>query len=449
MRMKYALCSIAAMGTFVSGASADHVEVLAWGDTLFTYDTETGELTRFSKVTGMLEGERLLAIEAGNGRLYGLTYERVYAIDGITRKATPAGPRIEEMRTALGLGYRLFAFDFPAGAEAATVLMGTKPPGSGPFTGTESLTFDVNMRADTGNAIGTSGGFPLVYAEDDAGFGTQPLVRVATHRLDPGAAGATEFIGIDTARNALVRIGAHDGDPLTAEGNVVRTIAPITGLDEGDVVVAMDMSIDGPLLATPIVLTHSPNPMVTPMYALNPDTGEMTKLPDMGTRLAIDISAAGALPIPATADLELTKFTAAVDITGSRRGNATIVGKIEVPYGGWAGKRLRVDLGGVIREFTLDKWGRGTSGRDTFKVSRKPKDGAWLFTLQFRRSTFPTLPSAADEQPTGTAPIVIDVFVDDPAADPISREVVAYRAQFDVDFRMNRAGKSVLSRHAP
>jgi hypothetical protein len=443
------MCTAIAVGSLVAGASADEVEVLANGNYLFRYDTRTGEVSRFAKVGGLLADERLFAIETGNGRLYGLTDERVYAIDPITRNATPVGPRVDDLRLVLGLGYRNFAFDFPQGSDTATVLLGTSPPGSGPVTGTRMLTFDVRTFLVSENSPGTGDSYQLAYATDDPGFGTEPVVRAATHRFDPDAAGATEFIGIDSARSALVRIGPLDGDPLSAEGSVVRTIAPISGLEAGDTVIAMDNSIDGPLLATPLVLAQSANPMVTPMYALDPDTGVMTKLPDMGTRLAIDISAPPAFTVEATRELELTRFGASVDLTGRDRSTATLVGKIEVPYGGWGGKRLRVDFGGEIREFVLDKWGRGMAGRDRFKVSRKPKDGAWLFTLQLRHGEFRTLPRGSDDQPTGTAPIVIDVFVDDLEVEPIFRDVVAYRAQFDVDFHDNRAGKAVLSRHAP
>lgn len=450
MRQAHVACLvIAGVGAFVAGAKADEIEVLGTGNYIFRYDTRTGEVTRFAKVGGLLEGERLSVIESGNGHLYGVTDERVYVIDPITRNATPAGPRIDDLQFELGLpGYRMFAFDIPSGSDAASVLIGTSAPGAGPVTGTRSLTFDVNTLLTSDHATGTGGSLQLVYAQDDPGFGTSPVVRAATHRPDPQGSGKTEFIGIDVARNVVVRIGPLDGDPLTAEGNVVRTLAPLTGLDQGDSIVTMDMSIDGPLLTTPLVLAQSATPLVTPVYSLDTGTGVLTKLPDMGTRLAIDISAPPAWTIAPTHELDLTRFTAAVDLSARGRSSATFVGKIEVPFGGWEGKRLRVDFGGVTREFQLDGRGRGTSGGDTFKVSRKPKNGSWYFTLQLRRGDFRTLGVGGDP-PTGTVPVVIDLFVDDAATDPVFRDVTAYRTQFDVDFYVNRSGRAVLSRHAP
>jgi hypothetical protein len=44
----------------------------------------------------------------------------------------------------------------------------------------------------------------------------------------------------------------------------------------------------------------------------------------------------------------------------SPRSSATLAGEIEIPAGGWEGKTLRVDFGGVAREFQLDSRGRGT-----------------------------------------------------------------------------------------
>jgi hypothetical protein len=174
-------------------------------------------------------------------------------------------------------------------------------------------------------------------------------------------------------------------------------------------------------------------------------TGALTNVGQMSPALLLDISEAPAVSLGPPEVLDVTRAQVVVDFKKKDRDTATIVGLIDVPQGGWAGKKLQVDFGGIVREFVLDGGGRGTSGADTFRIAPRPKKGGWQFTLKLGKGRFAKQLGLDADQPIGSVDVVLDLFVTDPAEE-LFFGPAAHRSQFRMDYFVRRNGRATATR---
>lgn len=107
-----------------------------------------------------------------------------------------------------------------------------------------------------------------------------------------------------------------------------------------------------------------------------------------------------------------------------------ITGNLPLPAGGVAGRTVRVDIDGVVREFTLDRMGRGRSGPDAFRIVAKPGAGEPPFSLVLRKAALSDVAGVGRATESGQATMLVDLFVDR----------AAHRATVDLTYLAQRNG---------
>jgi hypothetical protein len=109
----------------------------------------------------------------------------------------------------------------------------------------------------------------------------------------------------------------------------------------------------------------------------------------------------GGAPAPVAIALTLTSVQIKLNFAKSSSDMVVVKGTLAVPAGfSTAGVVVTLDVGGVVKSFTLDEKGKAKSGNDSFALG-KPKDGIAKFTAMFKKGDFAA--SFADEGLSGDA----------------------------------------------
>jgi len=448
MRKIVPTCSVVLVCGLTAGAWADEVQALGSNNTIFRLDTETGAITRYHEITGLVANERVLSIETGQfGRLFGVTKSRIYEIHPATGVATPLAPRF----ASLWAGYEYddyydphepIGFTIAPGATAADIFVTrtTHEPGGSGVTGHLA----VRHRLDFAT-MKLSGPELPVYPHGEDSYSYPTDVVTGLYVDDPAAPQEPALLALDAEGNAFIRIGTENPDP-TAEGLIaVTSVVPLTGLADGQVAVSLARSSTGRTILLSAFYGPYGWTAAKSLYTVDLTTGIAAKLREIeineGGSLAVELSAPGGwIPQPAIA-LDVAKASVVYDSRRPSRSSVKLVGKIEVEA--WDGQTLRVDVGGIVREFTLDSRGRGVSGRDSFRISSRPKNGSWQYTIVLRGREVEKLGVQAVG---GTVGVVADVFL---GADAMGLGVKSYRAAFELDYYRDRSGRAIGSKHIP
>jgi hypothetical protein len=403
MRTIHAALLAAAVSGLSSSALADELLALDGSGVLHRFDTAGGPTFVQAPITGTGDEGRLLAIELRprSGVLYGLTSDRLYSIDLNSGVATPAGPQ-------LASGARDAAFGFDPLRDVGRLLVRQTPPGPDDTTITEHVYF---VLPDTGvldaRIDPNSGQSPrLSYVPGDPAEGESPAVTSIAWSTT-----ALTAYGIERPRGTLVRLGTAGGALSAANDlDVVSTVAPITGLHEGARIDAFGIDAYG----TAVIAAIDAGQPISGLWKLDLATGAAVRFASMpGGRYAVDFAHLPTATLPSSVPLDVRNATVRLDFRGARRADEIrIVGTLPFPTYGWAGKTMRVDVGGVVREFMLDIRGRGVQGPDSVRFGRNSKtEAGFPFTLLIRRDRFlrGVFQQGAAE---ADRPVALDVYLD-------------------------------------
>ena len=184
--------------------------------------TDANHLIRFSSeapgaaaenitVQGLAGDERIVGIDvrASDDNLFAVTSaNRAVQVDTVTGETRPAfGP------FAPPLNGNSFGVDFNPQANALRITSDT----------------DQNLRVTENN--NTTGDTNLAYAAGDPGAGTNPSVGGVAYTNNTPNASSTQLLGIDSARDALVRIDPPNSGQLRTVGALGQNAEEPTGFD--------------------------------------------------------------------------------------------------------------------------------------------------------------------------------------------------------------------------
>jgi hypothetical protein len=87
--------------------------------------------------------------------------------------------------------------------------------------------------------------------------------------------------------------------------------------------------------------------------------------------------------------LTISKLAISLSFASGGKDAIGLSGTLEVPTGFvFAGKKIGVDVGGVVSAFTLDAKGKSKNGNSAFAIAIKPKNGVSKFTMKITKGTF-------------------------------------------------------------
>jgi hypothetical protein len=252
---------------------------LTTANSLITFDSAAPtKIVRTVKVNGLASGEDLVTLDArpAGGQVFGLTNRNtLYTLNVTTGAATRvgSGPAAFNVTGA------------PAGMDFSPTVDRIRVVTAG------DLNYRVNPTTGSildGDAItpGTQPDTAIAFAVGDPNAGQNPNVTAIAYDRNFLGTGLTTLFGIDTTRDALVRIGGVDGTPSPNAGQV-NTVGSL-GVAVGGRV-GFDITADGTAYAA---MTSGG---LTRLYTVNLTTGQATPAGKVGTGLLV-LDALTALP---------------------------------------------------------------------------------------------------------------------------------------------------------
>jgi hypothetical protein len=214
-------------------------------------------------ITGLQANEQILGIDfrPSNGLLYGLgSTSRLYTINTTTGVATEVG--VGPFSPLLS--GTDFGFDFNPVVDRIRVVSDT----------------DQNFRLnpDTGAVAATDP--TLAYDASDANVGANPNVVGAAYTNDVAGGGPTTLYGIDSNKDALVRIGSVGGSPISPNTGLLFTIGPL-GVNTGGFT-GFDILSSGDTALAAITPPGFTFTTFSTLYSINLTTGAATSLGEIG-----------------------------------------------------------------------------------------------------------------------------------------------------------------------
>jgi hypothetical protein len=209
-------------------------------DILITFDSATpSKILSAAKITGLADGENIASLDArpANGLIYGLTnLNTLYTLNPYSGVAT----LLDAGEPGFPLSGKTSEIDFNPTVDRIRAVTDA------------DLNFRLNpntgalVDSDPG-APGTQSDTALAYAAGDANDGKNPAVSAVAYDRNFQGATLTTLFGIDSTRNALVRIGGVDGTP-SPNGGLVSTVGEL-GVNPGSRV-GFDIAADGTAYAS-------------------------------------------------------------------------------------------------------------------------------------------------------------------------------------------------------
>lgn len=248
-------------------------------DVLVLFDTAApDQILSAAKITGLAAGENVISIDArpANGLIYGLTnLNTVYTLNPFTGAATQVGTGTP---------------DFSPSGKAADIDFN---PTVDRIRAVTDADLNYRLNPNTGALVDSDPGAPgtqpdtaLAYAPGDPNEGKNPSISAVAYDRNFQGATLTTLFGIDSSRNALVRIGGVDGTP-SPNGGLVSTVGEL-GMNPG-AKVGFDITADGTAYAS--MQTGSK----TALFTIDLATGEATPLGKIGNG-KIKLDSIAALP---------------------------------------------------------------------------------------------------------------------------------------------------------
>jgi hypothetical protein len=234
----------------------------------FTSDAP-GNIERSRAITGLQSGERVLGIDVrpNTDQLYALgSTSRIYTVNPTTgaARAVGAGPFTP------ALNGTTFGFDVNPQADALRV--------------TSDNEQNLRISFATGAVAGVD--TPLAYAAGDPGAGSNPSVGAVAYTNSVPGATSTTLLGIDSARDVLVRQNPPNAGVLATVGPHGADVGEPAGFDigTGDIGFAALRVADAEVVA---------------LYRIDLTTGRaapVSDTPAIGTQRLVDLAAAGTVP---------------------------------------------------------------------------------------------------------------------------------------------------------
>lgn len=248
-------------------------------DILITFDSAAPtQILSAAKIIGLADGENIVSIDAraANGLLYGLTNANtLYSLNPYTGAATA----ITTGDPAFALSGKITEIDFNPTVDRLRIVTDA----------------DQNYRINPNNgalvdgdpmAPDTQPDVALAYDAGDANEGKNPFVSAVAYDRNFQGATQTTLFGIDSTRNALVRIGGVDGTP-SPNGGLLTTVGDL-GVNTGTRV-GFDIGADGTAYASMQVGSK------TSLYVIDLVTGDATAVGKIGNG-KVKLDAVAVLP---------------------------------------------------------------------------------------------------------------------------------------------------------
>lgn len=180
---------------------------------LLRFDSETpGIIERDVAMTGLDLGEfvEVIDFQPSTGRLFALgSTGTLYQVNQSTGASFPRGSPIKLVGADFGMDFSP-VHDLPL-------------EGSLRIVSTEAH----NLRVDPSNGAVVVQGH-LVYARGDPNSGTKPTVTAVAYDNNVDGVSATTLYGLETAAQALVRLGDLNGSPVSGDAAILTTIASLS-----------------------------------------------------------------------------------------------------------------------------------------------------------------------------------------------------------------------------
>lgn len=211
---KLAVLAVAAtaLAAPAGAEAADAIYGVTSGDRLVRFTSEApGGAIANTPIQGLAANESVVAIDVrpSDDRLFAVTSaNRAIYINPVT-----GGTRAAFGPFAPPLAGQNFGADFNPVANALRITSDTEQ----------------NLRITEANV--TANDAPLQYAPGDPGTGTNPSVAAVAYTNSVPNAGSTTLFGIDTARDALVRIDPPNAGTLRTVGALGQDAGEPTGFD--------------------------------------------------------------------------------------------------------------------------------------------------------------------------------------------------------------------------
>ena len=229
----------AALAAPAGASAADTIYGVTDGNRLIQFSSEApGAAAADIPITGLGSGEKVVGFDVrpSDDNLFAVTNQnravQVNTVTGQTRAVF--GP------FAPGLAGTSYGVDFNPQANALRIVSDA----------------DQNLRVTAANVTNNDG--PLAYAAGDPGAGTNPSVGAVAYTNNVPGAPNTQLLGIDSARDALVRIDPPNNGTLTTIGALGTDADEPVGFDisAAGVGYAAFRTDEGPPLLSRIDLTN-------------------------------------------------------------------------------------------------------------------------------------------------------------------------------------------------
>ena len=200
----------AALAAPAGASAADTIYGVTDGNRLIRFSSEApGAASANIAIQGLAANERIVGIDVrpSDDNLFAVTSaNRAVQVDTVTGETRAAfGP--------FGLAGNSFGVDFNPQANALRIVSDA----------------DQNLRVSSTNITTADGN--LAYAAGDPGAGTNPSVGAVAYSNNTPGASSTVLFGIDSARDALVRIDPPNSGQLRTVGALGQDAAEPTGFD--------------------------------------------------------------------------------------------------------------------------------------------------------------------------------------------------------------------------
>ena len=245
-----------------NGSSSDLIFGIAAGNTLVRFNPAApNAVTTIGPITGLGVGENVLGIDfrPASGELFALSSaSKIYTINQNTGAATIVGAGFTPV-----LSGSVFGFDFNPTVDRIRVVSDAEQ--------------SFRLNPNTGAVAGSDTNLAYVVGDPNAGNTPDVVAAAYTNNVNP-APGTTTLFGIDTSRDALVRIGGVDGNPSPNIGGLT-TIGAL-GLDATSGSTSFDIAADGIAFAAVTVAG------VRNLYRVNLSTGALTLVGQIGANVS-------------------------------------------------------------------------------------------------------------------------------------------------------------------
>lgn len=204
----------AAFAAPATASAAEQIAAVTGSNKVITFASDSpGNIDTVAPIKGLAAGDKVVGIDVrpATGQLYALgSTSRLYVLDPITgaTRLVGNGP------FAPALQGTSFGFDFNPVADRVRVVSNARQ--------------NLRLNPDTGNAQ-TDGA--LAYKPGDAGAGTAPVVDTAAYANSTPDATATTLLGLEGAKDALVRVDPPNTGTLNTVGALGLDLRENAGFD--------------------------------------------------------------------------------------------------------------------------------------------------------------------------------------------------------------------------